>query len=152
MIRRVAVRAIIVQDGKLLCVRLKEYPGKITKNDNDYWCTPGGSVDEGEALIPALRREVIEEFGPEPVIGELLFIQQFIHKDTEQLEFFFHVTNSEDYINLDLSATTHGALEIAEVDFIDPSKENVLPKFLRTEPMDFTADGSIATKIFNYID
>jgi 8-oxo-dGTP pyrophosphatase MutT (NUDIX family) len=150
MKRRVAVRAIIVQDGKLLCVRLRQYEGKAT-SDNDYWCTPGGGVDEGEALIPALKREIIEELGPEPEVGALLYIQQFIHGDTEQLEFFFHVTNAGDYADLDLSATTHGAAEIEVVDFVDAGTENVLPKFLRSETF-ADLDGMAAAKIFNYID
>lgn len=148
MKRRVAVRAIIVREGKLLGVRLHQYDGKSTK-DNDYWCTPGGGVDEGEALIPALKREIIEELGPDPEVGQLLYIQQFIHGETEQLEFFFHVTNADDYVNLDLSATTHGAVEIAEVAFIDAATENVMPKFLRTESFD-SLDRPTATKLFDY--
>lgn len=140
-----------MRNGKLLCVRLKNYKGKAVQT-TDYWCTPGGGVDEGEALIPALRREIIEELGPEPQIGGLLFIQQFIHKDTEQLEFFFNVLNVDDYVNLDISLTTHGAIEIAEVAFVDTSIENVLPKFLTTEPLAEAAAHAAGPKIFNYID
>jgi ADP-ribose pyrophosphatase YjhB (NUDIX family) len=152
MNRRVAVRAVIVRDGKLLCVRLKDYSGKATGGPNDYWCTPGGGVDEGEALIPALKREVIEELGPEPKIGDLLYIQQFIHKDTEQLEFFFNILNVDDYVDLDISLTTHGAIEIEEVAFVDARTENVLPKFLTTEPLADIVNRTAAPKIFNYID
>lgn len=150
MKRRVAVRAIIVKDGKLLCVRLHQYEGKTTST-NDYWCTPGGGVDEGEALVPALRREIIEELGPEPDIGQLLYIQQFVHNDVEQLEFFFHVKNADDYMNVDLAATTHGATEIEAVEFVDVTTENVLPKFLREESF---ADLEMErpAKIFDYIN
>jgi 8-oxo-dGTP diphosphatase len=149
MKRRVAVRAIIVRDGKLLCVRLHQYEGKSTST-NDYWCTPGGGVDEGEALIPALKREIIEELGPEPEVGQLLYIQQFVHGDTEQLEFFFHVKNADDYADLDLSVTTHGATEIETVEFIDASTENVMPLFLRTESFE-NLEQPAPTKIFNNI-
>lgn len=150
MNRRVAVRAVIVKNGKLLAVRLKNYVGKATLT-NDYWCTPGGGVDEGEPLLGALKREVIEELGPEPDIGALLYIQQFVHNGTEQLEFFFHVRNADDYTNLDLSKSTHGAIEIDSVSFVDASSENVLPKFLTTQ--DFTADiaANSPTQIFSYI-
>jgi ADP-ribose pyrophosphatase YjhB (NUDIX family) len=134
MNRRVTVRAIIILEEKLLAVRLHQYKGKATST-NDYWCTPGGGVDEGEALIPALKREIIEELGPEPKIGRLLYIQQFVHKSTEQLEFFFHVINAEDYVNLNLSATSHGATEIEKVEFINPSKENLMPAFLRSQDL-----------------
>lgn len=151
MNRRVAVRAIIIKDGKLLCVRQKHYDGGII-TDTDFWCTPGGGVDVGEALIPALKREIIEELGPEPEIGQLLYIQQFAHKDTEHLEFFFHVLNAEDYTNLDLSSTTHGAIEIAEVDFVDAGATQVLPKFLTTEDSSQITGQPTAPKIFSYID
>jgi len=128
--RRVAVRAIIINDNKLLCVRLKKYPGSISDDGLDFWCTPGGGVDVGEPLIPALERELIEETGIKPIVGNLLYVQQFQHKDWEHLEFFFHVTNSEDYEQIDLESTSHGAIEIAEAGFIYPAKNTVLPSFL----------------------
>lgn len=81
--RRVAVRGIILKDGKILCVRLKQYPGKATDDGCDYWCTPGGGVDVGEPLIPALEREIIEETAIKPAIGNLLYIQQFEHNNWE---------------------------------------------------------------------
>jgi ADP-ribose pyrophosphatase YjhB (NUDIX family) len=147
--RRVAVRGIIVRGGMLLCVKLKPYRGKATGAGVDYWCTPGGGVDVGEPLIPALEREIIEELGVKPKIGNLLYIQQFDHADMEQLEFFFEVTNGEDFLDIDLEKTTHGAIEIAEVGFIDPKASgSVLPVFLSKQ--DITADiAAGATKIFN---
>lgn len=151
MNRRVAVRAIIIQEGKLLCVRQKHYDGGII-SDTDFWCTPGGGVDSGEALIPALRREVIEELGPEPDIGQLLYIQQFVHGDTEHLEFFFHVRNADDYADLDLSQTTHGAIEIAEAGFIDTGTHQVLPTFLASEDFSAITGSPAAPKIFSYMD
>lgn len=143
------MRAIIARDGKLLCVRLHQYEGKTTKT-NDYWCTPGGGADEGEALIPALKREIVEELGPEPDIGQLLYIQQFVSDDVEQLEFFFHVRNADDYVDLDLYATTHGATEIETVDFINTSSEVVYPVFLQTESFADLHEPR-PTKIFNNI-
>ena len=147
MKRRIAVRAIIVRDDQLLCVRLKKYEDKSTGDDNDYWCTPGGGVEEGEALIPALEREIIEELGPKPEVGNLLFIQQFIHADTEHLEFFFNILNADDYMDIDLDQTTHGAIEIEAVQFVSPKQEHVLPRFLTTESLIATS----VTRIYDYI-
>jgi ADP-ribose pyrophosphatase YjhB (NUDIX family) len=146
MNRRVAVRGIIVRDGKLLCARLKPYRHKDAL---DYWCTPGGGVDPGEPLVPALQREVFEETGTIPEVGSLLYVQQFIHKDEEQLEFFFHITNARDFLNIDLSKTSHGQHEIEEIGFVDPRKHNVLPKFLSEES--FANLTKQPTKIFNYL-
>jgi 8-oxo-dGTP diphosphatase len=130
MERRVAVRAIIVHNAKLLAVKLKPNEAAIA---GDFWCTIGGGVDVGEALIPALRREVIEETGITPVIGPLLYVQQFLSGDKEHLEFFFAVTNVKDFLNIDFAKSSHGLKEIAESSFILPSQEHILPAFLKDQ-------------------
>ena len=66
--RRVTVRGIIIKDGKLFAQRLNKKGGGV----NDYWCTPGGGLDDGESLYDGLTREMIEETGVKPVIGRLL--------------------------------------------------------------------------------
>jgi ADP-ribose pyrophosphatase YjhB (NUDIX family) len=152
MKRRVAVRGVIVHDGKILCLRQKQYKGRATIDANDYWCTPGGGVDEGEALLPALERELIEELGIKPIVGQLLYVQQFVHNDTEQMEFFFEVLNASGYLNVDLSTTTHGVTEIETFDFINPADHKVLPAFITPElPALLTNDRPLAPKFFNYI-
>ena len=144
MTRRVAVRAVIEKDGKLLLVRLKPYENAL---GNDFWCTIGGTVDVGEPLIPALKREIMEETGKKADVGNLLYVQQFKANDMEHVEFFFHVTNSNDFTTIDLSKTTHGQKEIAEIEFVDPSTVHVLPEFLVAE--DISKLESNNTKIFN---
>jgi len=146
MKRRVAVRAVIIKNGKLHCVRLKPYDGKIT---GDYWCVIGGGVEPGEPLIKALNREVIEETGIKPTIGNLLYVQQFKSGGNEQMEFFFHVTNTGDFLNIDLSKTTHGEKEIAKIGFIDVTRETILPEFLTQESFENLENQP--TKFFNYL-
>ena len=126
--RRINVRGIIFKDGKLLAQQLTPGSDGITRN---YWCTPGGGLDDGESLHKGLRREMIEETGIAPQIGKLLFIQQFHDGEKEQLEFFFHIENASDYETIDLSQTTHGIQEIAKVAFIDPRAVTLLPAFLQ---------------------
>ena len=132
--RRVCVRGLINKDGKLFAQKLKNKEGTV----NEYWCTPGGGVDPLESLHDALVREMIEETGIAPEIGRLVLIQQFstrnstTHEVDEQLEFFFEVTNVDDYETVDISSTSHGEIEVDKFDFIDPSSENILPKVLRT--------------------
>ncbi|HYH75229.1 MAG TPA: hypothetical protein VD735_04695, partial [Candidatus Saccharimonadales bacterium] len=53
----------------------------------------------------------------------------------DYIEFFFNVKNVEDYLNIDLSKTTHGELEIAEIGFVDPASVVIKPEFLATEPL-----------------
>lgn len=126
--RRIATRGIIFQDGKLLCQRLKTY----RRDEIPYWCTPGGGLDIGESLHDGLHREMVEETGIVPKIGRLLFVQQFSEDgQKEQMEFFFHIENPEDYQTINLAETTHGMIEIEHVAFINPVSENILPAFLQ---------------------
>ncbi|MCA9337496.1 NUDIX domain-containing protein, partial [Candidatus Saccharibacteria bacterium] len=66
MKRRVAVRGIVVYDNKLLCVKLKAYDGK---DATEFWATPGGGVEPGEALVSALSRGVVGGAGVEAGVG-----------------------------------------------------------------------------------
>jgi len=143
------VRAIVFHDGKMLAARLKKDPKDPEKGT--YWCTPGGGLDDGEPLRDGLRREMLEETGIEPVIGDLLYVQQFPYGEREYLEFFFHVTNAQDYLNIDLSKTTHGHLEIDEIAFIDVATSYVLPAFLTEEPLGTRLQSGGAT-VFSYFD
>lgn len=126
--RRVTVRGIIIKDGKLFAQKLKN-----GDDERDYWCTPGGGLDPGESLSDGLTREIIEETGVAPHIGKLLFIQQYADLHKEFLEFFFHITNPEDFHTIDLESTTHGLIEVARCEFIDPTTENILPAFLQKQ-------------------
>lgn len=150
MKRRVSVRAIIENEGKVLLVQLKPYPGSIVL-DEPYWCTIGGGVDDGESIVPALEREVMEETGVKAVIGNLLYIQQFVNSGKEQMELFFHVTNTEDFMDIDLSMASHAEEEIEKIEFVDPASEHVLPRFLSDEDVAAHIAAQAPVKIFNYI-
>ena len=133
--RRIGVRGLIYHNKKLYGQQLVKTAG------HGYWCTPGGGIDPMESLYDALQREMIEETGIKPVIGRLIFVQQFAtgattsHGEKEQLEFFFLVTNSEDYLNVELSKTSHGEIEVADHGFVDPVEKNMLPKILQTQEL-----------------
>lgn len=153
MIRKITVRGIVLHEGKLLCARLKPYKDSLQKHGNDYWCIPGGGLEEGESLAAGVEREMIEETGIKPEIGNLLYVQQFVRGDQEFIEFFFHITNSEDYLHINLSKTTHGEEEIEEIDFVDPAVTYILPKFLTTEKLeDFVTNGGTARMFYEMGD
>jgi 8-oxo-dGTP pyrophosphatase MutT (NUDIX family) len=88
-------------------------------------------LEWGEDVKECLRREIIEELGIEPVIGRLLYINTFEDKNNIQpVEFFFEVTNFEDYRNVSSLVRTH-AHEIASIDWISPTDEiRLMPKKL----------------------
>jgi len=71
----VGVGALIVDDqGRLFLSRR----GIKTKNERGLWEFPGGSVEFGEKLAEALRREMREEYGFEIQVGELLDVVDHI--------------------------------------------------------------------------
>ena len=127
MNRRIATRGIIYKDGKIFAVRHKSKEGEVS----EFWATPGGGLDPNESLSDGITRELIEETGVAPQIGTLLYIQQYtMDNGREELEFFYHIINADDYNEIDLASTSHGEIEIAEYGFIDPSTSAILPKFL----------------------
>ena len=141
MERGISVRGIAMLGDKLLCVRLKPYPG-AEPNRYDYWCLPGGGVDEGEFVLDAFEREMIEETGVKPKTGRLLYVHQWVSDSKKKaiLELFFLIENPEDYQHVDLSKTTHGAAEIEEIGFVTPETTHILPEFLSTDGLaDFIA-------------
>ena len=130
--RRIAVRGIVANDDKLLLVRLK-HTKIVPESIRLTWCLPGGGLWENELILDGLTREMIEETGVKPVIGNLLYINQFNKDDRNHIEFFFHIINSQDYLNINLAKTTHGINELEEIDFKDPKTIHIMPKFLKNE-------------------
>ena len=127
--RRINVRGIIFKDGKVFAQQLT--PG-IDGQARNYWCTPGGGLEENEPLIDGVRREILEETGVDAKIGKLLFVEQFRDSyNRENLEFFFHIENADDFENIDLSKTSHGVEEIRNFDFINPKENDLKPDFLK---------------------
>src|SRR4030042_3106156 len=71
----VGVGALIIDDqGRLFLSRR----GAKAKNERGLWEFPGGSVEFGETLSEALQREMLEEYGIEIQVGELLDVVDHI--------------------------------------------------------------------------
>ncbi|MCX6757962.1 MAG: NUDIX domain-containing protein [Candidatus Nomurabacteria bacterium] len=107
----VRCRAVIVHEGKLLVVK--------HNHGLDFYALPGGHMEWGENIEDAMKREIFEEFGIEPQIGRLLYIHNFIEKETKQsIEFFFEITNSRDYLDIKKLKGTHSH-ELSEIRWIN---------------------------------
>lgn len=151
MARRINTRAIIWNEGKLLAVKHKSKTGE----ESPYWALPGGGLDPLESLTDGITREIMEETGIEAKIGRIILGQQLRSGREgydEELELFFHVTNPEDFVTIDLSQTTHGAEELARIEFVDPKTEFILPDFLQTIDIQAYVDGKESLYIANYLD
>ncbi len=85
---RLAVRALIVEDGKLLLVNA--YKAGLS----DLWCAPGGGVEAHTSLTENLVREVFEETGLTIDVGPLALVNEFHspEKGFHQVDLFFRAT------------------------------------------------------------
>jgi ADP-ribose pyrophosphatase YjhB (NUDIX family) len=64
----IGVGAVVVKDGSLLMVQRANEPYA------GAWSVPGGTLEHGEYLTDAVRREVMEETGIDVEVGDLLGI------------------------------------------------------------------------------
>jgi ADP-ribose pyrophosphatase YjhB (NUDIX family) len=84
---RLAVRAVVVEAGRLLLVNA--YPG----DRSDLWCLPGGGVEGGASLGDNLSRDVFEETGLRVASERLVAISE-IHdpaRGFHQVELLYRV-------------------------------------------------------------
>lgn len=82
---RLATRAIIVHEGRLLLVNA------FAGQRSDLWCAPGGGVEPGSSLSDNLKREVHEECGLTVSVGPLALVNEFHDPRTgfHQVDLFF---------------------------------------------------------------
>ena len=94
---RLAARAVIVQDARLLLVNA--YGGGVS----DLWCAPGGGVEPNSSLPDNLIREIHEETGLTISVGAPCLVNEF-HDPTRgfhQVEIFFRCTIEEGHLTED---------------------------------------------------
>ena len=77
----VGVGAVMVDDEGRVFLALR---GPAAKNERGLWEFPGGSVEFGERLADALRREILEEYGMEIEVGDLLDVVDHLLPDEGQ--------------------------------------------------------------------
>jgi len=82
---RLAVRAVIVEDGRLLLVNAFADP------ESTLWCAPGGGAEAHSSLPGNLMREVHEETGLEIAVGAPCLVNEFHapERGFHQVEVFF---------------------------------------------------------------
>lgn len=97
-----AVAAIILRGDRILLVKRGHEPGA------GQWSIPGGSVEIGEMLEEALKREVMEETGLKVEISGFAGLYELIIRQSGEIQFH--------YIILDYFATANEGEPVAASD------------------------------------
>jgi len=136
---KVRCRAIILDQDKLLTVR--------HVGNTKFVALPGGHLEPGEHADTCIEREIIEELGVKPVLGELAYIHHYDGESGPEVEFIYLVHNGPDFRNLDDKTKTHDH-EIEEVVWLSKnSSTSLLPAKIQE---DFN-DGLLISDTLQYI-
>jgi 8-oxo-dGTP diphosphatase len=105
---KVATKAIIVKDGKILLVRDHRNP--------DLWELPGGRINVGESITTALEREIMEELGVAINVEAVVYSEQLIHTGDGTPHFFIicKVTLADEKQTFNVPSE-----ELAEIKWVD---------------------------------
>lgn len=108
----VGVGGVLLQDGKVLLVRRGSEPLQ------GEWSLPGGLVELGEELRPALRREILEETGLHVAVGPLVEVLDRIHRDAQGRVRFHYVI--VDYLCRVEGGTLQAATDVTAAQWVAP--------------------------------
>lgn len=127
---RNSAKALIIKDGKMLAVKLKDSEG-------EYYIMPGGGQDAEELLESAVCREVAEEIGILTECKDLLFVIEGLHgEDFHRVDLVFLC----EYIGEIPNAKLHGDTKQIGYEWLDISTLNVQPLYpskLRRQIMNY---------------
>jgi 8-oxo-dGTP diphosphatase len=128
----VGVGGVVVRDGRALIVKRSHEPRR------GEWSIPGGTVEVGEALAEAVRRELLEETGLEVTIGPVLEMFDRIHRDSEGrvryhfviIDFLCHAVAGEAVAGSDADAVAWVTANELEAYGVNPHAAAVIRKGL----------------------
>jgi 8-oxo-dGTP diphosphatase len=92
---RTSTKAVIIKGAALLVILGRGEAG------DEYYYLPGGGQEKFETLEDALKRECLEEIDAKVIVGDLLFVRDYISRNHEfaafdpnfhQVDFFFECT------------------------------------------------------------
>lgn len=87
----VAVKGIIIKDGKVLIIKRNNH----ARVGGGTWECPGGKVEFGEDLESAMKREAKEEAGLEIQINKILYATSFQTDPTRQVVLITYLCHCE---------------------------------------------------------
>lgn len=80
---RIRPSALIVKDNQVLTLKYSYPKGSV-------YVLPGGNLEFGEGLKPALERELMEEIGIQCELGKLLHVAEVMYEGENTVHFIFN--------------------------------------------------------------
>jgi 8-oxo-dGTP diphosphatase len=115
------VGGVVIANGRTLLIRRGHPPLE------GEWSIPGGTLEVGETLLDAVRRELAEETGIEVRVGELVEAFERIFPDGEgQPKYHFVIL---DYLCEAISGTARAGSDVTDVVW---AAESELPRYSLT--------------------
>jgi 8-oxo-dGTP diphosphatase len=115
------VGGVVIANGRTLLIRRGHPPLE------GEWSIPGGTLELGETLLDAVRRELAEETGIEVRVGELVEAFERIFPDGEgQPKYHFVIL---DYLCQAISGTARAGSDVTDVVW---AAESELPRYSLT--------------------
>lgn len=131
MLHRIRSGAIIVNEKNqiLLLHNRSSWTGK------DYYCPPGGGLDEGENVINNAVRETLEETGLKIEVGKLIYFAEFVSRryNNINLELYFLATKHSGEIKWDHPNADQVIEEVAWFTQAELQNKSLFPAILKNE-------------------
>lgn len=92
---KLGVRAVIIQDNKILMV-------KHLENNQEFYIFPGGGLEKNESIFGTAEREVKEETNVQVKAEKLIYYRKFVGPESYGAEFYIlcSLVNKTDEISL----------------------------------------------------
>lgn len=123
---KIKARGIILKDDKIFLVE----DARCNK-----FMLPWGTLDEGESIVEALKREIFEELWVNPIIDKMWYVREFSTYDKlKWIDFCFFIKNIWDFENIDKTKCSHSdewySAKFHNLDDLD-KMDNLYPKNLK---------------------
>ena len=132
---RTSTKAVIIQNNALLVIVGR---GEI---GDEYYYLPGGGQEQFETLEDALKRECFEEIDAKVIVGDILFVRDYIAKNHEfaalapnfhQVDFFFECRLEAGEVPKNGSNPDSTQQGVYWLPLIELETANLYPKRLKT--------------------
>lgn len=129
---RYSVKAILIEDGRLLCIQKRDDEGL-------YVLLPGGGQEPGETIHDTLRRECLEEIGAEIEINDLRFVRDYLGQnhefadhdsDDHQVDLMFDCRLAEGAVVAPGPVPDDGQIDIVWIPLAELDAARIYPRIL----------------------